>query len=238
MTPLRHLDDTVNRKVLLALELVDPVTLALVYRGVQVRAAGIDGTPRVSLSGRFVWLDQGGAWPSGIEIDLGRLPYAPAPAIAPAAPVDPAHPTDEERRVRVVLNPSRAYPFGDGVTALRGTLRRSVAHDAPGLDDAAIALAWRDTTSGDWIVDGLPAHTDANGEFAVFVRLAPVAPARPDLVDGALAVQLQVTRHGEAHATPDDFPFSRDPAVPAGRVREGLPLAEWVALGWTELGGS
>ena len=64
LTYYRESADRLNRKVLLAVELVDPIAQSLVFRGVTVQAKGLNKGPIVSLSGRFVWLEEGGNWPS------------------------------------------------------------------------------------------------------------------------------------------------------------------------------
>ena len=229
-------DDPCDRQVLLAVELLDPVTLRLVHRGVDVKAAGLDGKPIVSRSGRFVWLREGEAWPDRITVDPHKLPFAAPGPVQPPRPVDFGKPKEAELKVPIVLHPTSAYDFSSGVTAIRGALHESDDDGAAPVAGAVVELAWRDLTPGSWVAAAVPATTDAAGQFAVFLRLAPVPPARPDLVDGVfLRVQLRVTHAGDTLSTKDDFEFSNDPAVPKGRLREGLPLARAVRLGWREL---
>jgi len=231
-----HLDDPCDRQALLAVELLDPVSLSRVYRGVDVKATGLDAKPIVSRSGRFVWLREGQAWPARITVDPKKLPFAAPDPVHPPRPADFARPTEVEQRVSIVLRPTTAYAFEAGVTAVRGWLRESLDVGAPPVSGAVVELAWRDLKTGDWVAAAWPATTDVAGQFAVFLRLAPVPPARPDLEGGVfLAAQLRVTRAGTAHSTKDDFDFSKEPADPRGRLREGLPLARAVGLGWREL---
>jgi hypothetical protein len=248
--------DPLNRRVLFAVELLDPVTQVLVYRGVSVRAAGLSAKPIVSHSGRFVWLEEGTAWPEIITVDTGRLPFVPHIATPPPRPLDLLTATADERRVRISLRPTIAYPMEDGITVIRGALFESAAPGAAPIEHARIQLAWRDEF-GNWsplppppeIVgpDQPPSpreqETTKAGEFVVFVNLRPDPSLTPDIDnDGFLAVRLQVTQGRAApitRVTPDDFPFL--PAIDdpngtrRGRVREGRVLARDVRLAWNDL---
>jgi len=248
--------DRLDRRVLFAVELIDPVTQTFVYRGVSVRAAGLQGKPIVSHSGRFVWLEEGVAWPELITIDTGRLPFAPHIAAPPPRPPDLSTATAEERRVRISLRPTVAYPMEDGVTVIRGALFETSAATAAPIAGARVQLAWRDE-SGNWLPlppspepvgPGEPPspreqETTAAGEFLVFVNLRPDPALKPDIdEDGFLAIRLQVTQGRSTpitRVTPDDFPFlpgTDDPTgARRGRVREGRVLARDVRLAWTDL---
>src|ERR1041384_4915579 len=109
--------EVLNRGVLFAVELVDPVTRALVWRGLQVRAEGIANRPIVSWSGRFVWLSERDAWPTAISVVPRGVPYAPHQQPGPPRPADLEKATAQQRRVTIVLRPTRAYPFAAGPTA-------------------------------------------------------------------------------------------------------------------------
>jgi hypothetical protein len=231
-----HLDGPCDRQVLVAVELIDPIAMTAVYRGVDVKAAGLDGKPIVSRSGRFVWVREGEAWPDRITVDPKKLPFAAPEPLQPPRPLDFARPKQDEQLVSIVLHPTTAYGFEAGVTAVRGWLRESLDADAPPVSGALVELAWRDLTTGQWIAAAWPATTDGAGQFAVFLRLAPVLPAVPDMEGGVfLRVQLRVTRSGTTRTTKDDFDFLKQLARP-GRLREGLPLAAPLGLGWRELG--
>lgn len=230
--------DTLDRKVLFALELVDPGSLRLVDRGVTVRAEGLAGRPIVSRSGRFVWLMEGDAWPGPIAVTPDGAAFVAQVVPAPPRPADIEHATPDERLVRVVLRPNVAYPFDDGVTLVRGRLRQSTASDAPRIVGARVQLAWL-AENHRWYPDPgdvatFPGETltDGAGEFVVFVRLAPRKGLAPDIDDrGQLRARLQVTPPGEDSATrvtPADYAFL-DPVVGepsnAGRLLEGRTLA-------------
>jgi hypothetical protein len=249
--------DSLDRRVLFAVELVDPVTHALVCEGVKVEAAGLVGRPIVSGSGRFVWLEEGEAWPLRVTVDTGRLPYERQVTLPPPRPVDLATAGAEARRLRVLLRPSAAYVIEDGITAIRGRVFETVSPASAPVAGARVQLAWRDE-AGEWF-PALPAdgdggngaeapspreqQTNAAGEFLAFLHLRPAVGIEPDLTDGKyLAVRLQLTRGRaapDARATPDGFPFLPDGDDPqgtrAGRVREGRVLARDVRLAWSDL---
>ena len=225
--------DALNRKVLLALEVFDPLSQQLISDGLNVAAAGL-GTPIVSLSGRFVWLDEGGAWPGQISVDPVSLPYLPV-TVLPPAPPDPANVTAEQRRVRVVLQPTAAADFPEGVTAVRGQLFETATAASAPVTDATAQLAWHDSHANVWNPSmELASATSANGQFVVFMRLQPTALQEPDLKGRLLKVRVQFTRGSTTRATPDNYPFLADPSA-AGYVIDGELLARDVKLGWAEL---
>jgi hypothetical protein len=256
LKPTLTVFDSLDRQVLFAVELIDPVTQSTVYRGVRVLAAGLEAEPIVSHSGRFVWLIAGSAWPEGITVDTGRLPFEPHTAAPPPRPSDLLTATAEQRRLRISLHPTIAYPIEDGVTAVRGALFESSAPGALPIENARVQLAWRDEF-GNWSPlpptpeppgpGALPSpreqETTKAGEFVVFVNLRPDPALAPDIDDeGFLAVRLQVTQGRSTpitRVTPDDFPFL--PAIDdpngtrLGRVREGRVLTREVRLAWNDL---
>jgi hypothetical protein len=248
--------ESLDRQVLFAVELIDPVTQSIVYRGVDVRAAGFEVKPIVSHSGRFVWLQAGAAWPGPITVDTGRLPFMRHLAAPPPRPPDITTAPAEERRVRISLRPTTAYPMEDGVTAIRGALWESTPQGPRPIVSARVQLAWRDDF-GNWsplppppetVGPGEPLspreqETTTGGDFVVFLNLPPNPALAPDLDDeGFLAVRLQVTQGRSTpmtRVTSADFPFL--PAIDdptgtrLGRVREGRVLAREVRLTWNDL---
>ena len=233
-------DEPLNRKVLIAVEVFDPVAQSLVSRGVIIKARGLDDDPIVSWSGRFVWVQQGDRWPTAIAVTPVQLPFTAQEVQTPRPPNFPVA-TAAERRVRIVLQPTSAYPF-DGVTAVRGRLTERLDPGSPPMPGVRIQLAWFDANSNTW-VPAPPAGpqdpaTDDDGEFAVFLRLMPVSPAQPDLEHGFLKARLQFTTGSappESRATPDDYPFLPPDRAPGGRVAEGRMLQTDLRLGWSDL---
>ena len=240
MLPGEHLRERLNRRVLIAVELFDPVAQSLVSRNVIIRVRGIDGDPIVSWSGRFVWLEQGDKWPTEISIEPVNLPFTKQIVQPPRPPNFPIA-TASERLVRIVLQPTPAYPF-DGVTAMRGCLTDRLDAGSPPLANVRVQLAWFDLTSASWVPapPALPVDptTDQHGDFAAFLRLIPRRPAEPDIVNGFVRVRLQLTTTGappEMRATPDDHAFLPPERAPRGRVPEGRMLPVDLRLGWSEL---
>jgi hypothetical protein len=265
MSPQSYLADTPNRKVLVAVELLDPVSLDLVHRGVAVSAQGLNNSPVISGSGRFVWLEEGTSWPTLITVTpLGGAPYASQVAAPPPRPADLEKALPDVRLTRITLRPIASYPFDDGLTVIRGRLFQNDQQNAPPVVGARVQLAWHDAQSDAWappppqpenVVDNAPTtpsptqvETDANGAFVVFLRLNPPKNADPDLANGLLSVRLQFTQ-GRAqpvtYATLPTFPFmtgatapvAAAPAntIPTGRVPEGHLLDHEVIVNMTQL---
>jgi hypothetical protein len=238
--PFAGRPDVLDRRVLFAVELIDPITHAIVSQGVTVTAPDMQAKPIVSRSGRFVWLVEHDAWPTTITVEPGFTAYAPHTQPAPPRPTDILAVSPAQRLARIVLRPTAAYPFETGATVVRGTLRERVdILNAPVVPEAIVQLAWLDTLSGDWTPDRPQAGqvwptTGPNGEFAALLQLNAPPPADPDLDRGLLKVRVQVTRGPATRATPDTFPFLPS-AADAGRVPEGRLLPSDVTLGWNEL---
>jgi hypothetical protein len=232
--------DVLDRHVLFAVELVDPVTQSITWRGLTVTADGIQAKPIISRSGRFVWLIEKDAWPGVITVDPGRTPFTRQTQPAPPRPADLLTATPAERLVRIALGPTPAYPFDTGATVVRGGLKERVdIPNAPAVAAAVVQLAWHDAFTNVWRPGPpLPGEawpqTDANGEFAALVRLIAQPAQDPDLSKGLLRARVQVTRGLETRATPDNFPFLPN-AADAGRVPEGQLLSQDLTLGWMQL---
>lgn len=210
--------DTLARKVLLAVELVDPITGQRVTDGIKVSTVDAAGRalpmpePILNASGRFVWLQPSQVrpvtvWPARLRIEPRReLPYAireiplQAPATDPAIADDGTSATPpRDRLIRVALWPTAAYPFEE-VTAVRGVLREA----GPGSDPIAGAVvqlatlvtgAWRPPAQGlQPPPAALASTTDDKGQFGAILPdpppPLPSQPAPPALV----RVRLQVTR--------------------------------------------
>jgi hypothetical protein len=224
--------ETPERKVLVALEIFDPLSQALVSADLVVKAKGL-GRPIVSWSGRFVWVDEGAAWPSEISITPVGLPFEKE-VVAPPAPADLRNAKPEQRLVRIVLRPTAAADFSD-VTAIRGQLAESSLAGALPVAGVAARLAWFDQAAGVWMVaaeqGGL---TNKAGEFAAFLRLRPTVQQEPDLQSRLLKIRVQFTRGTSTRTTPENYPFLPNPN-PAGRVIEGALLARDLKLGWADL---
>ncbi len=238
--PFAGQPDVLDRRVLFAVELIDPVTQSLVWQGFKVKPAGLSNKPIINRSGRLVWLLEKDAWPGVITVDPDDAPFESHTQPAPPRPADILKAKPNERLVRIVLRPTAAYPFDTGATVVRGALVEDVTVPVPiVVPGAMVQLAWHDALSNAW----LPARpqpgevwpqTDRKGEFAALLQLHAPPPADPDLDHGLLKARVQVTRGAQTRATPGNFPFLPNPAD-AGRVPEGRLLSTDVTLGWNQL---
>ncbi len=205
------------RRVLFAVELLDPVSLNRISYGMkEVKAHGLSGKPIISISGLFVWLHEDISQLEKVSIRPGQLPYEET-EIAP----------DQLNRVldlnssppkwpltSIQLAPRADYPFDRGVTALRGKLVEDRVSLEP-VPKACVRFRWLDQ-DGDWQLaptvfpTSAESDTSKGGEFVAVLRLAPSDEPQLDAA-GNLTVRLVVRR--------DDVErVSADLAIPMGRV--------------------
>jgi hypothetical protein len=233
------LDAPLNRKVLMAVELIDPISLALVSSGVSVSAQGLKRKPLINLSGRFVWLEEDAAWPTQITVNSTDGRFANQTVPAPPKPPDLDEATAAERLARVTLSPSAAYEFGSGITAVRGCLRKDGTKNSPPVPGMRVQLAWLNEDTHAWVQQSSGAVlTDVDGEFATWARPQPPAGQRADIKNGLLAVRLEFTRGGVTLVTPTTFPFMTGGTTqpPTGRILEGETLGNDLQVNLTQLG--
>ncbi|MES0199823.1 hypothetical protein [Mesorhizobium sp. M0011] len=197
-----------TRRVLFAIEVIDSVSGSTLYDRIKVEpldANGkvINGPPVINHSGKFVWLEPRNDWPAKVRVQPDDRPNPPP---FEDAVIDTPQPTDDpiparKRLFTAFLRPTAAYPFGEGVTAVRGCLKDGAAFDANPIMDAIVQLAWQNDehnwkpaapAAGQEPLPG-EARTDCFGQFATFIRL-PADDAK--VVEGLLTVRLQVTRAG------------------------------------------
>lgn len=184
-----------SRRVLCAAEVVDGVTLDPVRSAIKVTARGLRRAPVVNATGFWVWLEEGGAAPSRIVVDGSGTPYADTDRAPPVAPA---------RSVRIELAPRAAYPFPPSATALRGRLLASRFGARRPVAGATVRLQWSDGVG--WIDAPVAVTSEASGDFAAPLRLAP--RAEPRALDGGIAARLRVTRGGVTR-TSDEFPLAQ-----------------------------
>jgi hypothetical protein len=112
-----------------------------------------------------------------------EVPAVPAPNTAP-------------KLITLELAPARNYPFGGGVSCVRGTLLEDAAAQPqvalPGVpawlqwvDDSVLADTWRDSP--------VRTLTGTGGDFAAVLRLAPKQKPRLDAA-GRLRLRLRAQR--------------------------------------------
>ena len=196
--PITSVEIGFNRRVQLAAEIVDGVTLAPVRNGIKVFAEGLRGKPVVNRSGFFVWLEEPGRQAQAIVVDAARTTYS-------GARVEPLLPPDHRR---IELAPTPAYVFPAGATGYRGTLIESRYGPRKPVAGTQVRLQWSDGVA--WIDAPLRSETNSKGDFATALRLTPKAEPRADSA-GTLAVRLRFLREGTVR-TSDEF------ALAQGRV--------------------
>jgi hypothetical protein len=188
-----------TRRVLFALELLDPATLALVSdEQLRVAASGLAGKPIRNRSGRFVWLEEG-ATPQRVTVDPGDLPYESEDWPAPLPPA---------RLLRIVLRPTPAYPIDSGVSAVASSLYESIAPTPVGVAGADVWLQWVDASGGPggpWVDAAPPRSRSApGGDFVALLRLD--AGRVPELdAGGRLRARLAIDRAGVSRTSPEFF---------------------------------
>ena len=199
-----------------ATELVDAVTLERVTSDVKVSAHGLLNRPIVSASGFFVWLEEAAREPTHVLVDAAGTPYESTLVPVPVLP---------QRSVRIELSPRASYPFTRGTTGWRGNLVERLFGTAEvvsgaevwlqWIDDSAAGTTWRDATTH--------SHTDARGDFAAVLRLAPSQLAQPH-PEGGISARLRVRRDGGSVRSSTEF------SLPEGRVADAPAAYAWGEL--------
>ena len=164
-----YIQPAYTRHAMMAIEVLDAVSLERLSNGVTVTAIGLHGKPIVNHGGLFVWLKESLTAFEKVVIDPGVLPYIATELPAAAIGQSPH---------AVALYPRMSYPFGAGMTAVRGFLVESDPPNAPPppwqpIAGAVIRVEWLDVNGFTWHSTAESYVTDAAGQFAAFVRLAP-----------------------------------------------------------------
>lgn len=207
------LEQAYLREAMFVVELLDSVTLERVSQGVTITAVGLASTPIVNSSGLFVWLRQPTTNFQKLIIDPGTRPFERMEI--PAALVQLLLPTVEPKRNTVELKPLANYPFTPGITAIRGSLYEKkvpVGKTPEPIPGATIRLEWLHEDTVTWISSPAATVTNANGDFILILRLAPVEVPSVD-TQGNMSIRLFAKRGtgGEKHC---EF------QLPHGRVKE------------------
>jgi hypothetical protein len=189
---------TYTREGMLAVEVLDAVTLERVTQGLDVIAKGIAEKPVVNLGGLFVWVKQDATKFAGLTIDPFSAPFERVELTA--AQVN--RPIHSEQ-----LNPLPSYPFAPGISAVRGRLVESdsMPPQMPrvAIPGATMRFEWLDDDGTTWHPWQAPRVTTKTGDFTAMVRLArervhegspPPAP-KPDepRIDAAGNLSVRVT---------------------------------------------
>jgi hypothetical protein len=178
-----------TRKGVLAVEVLDAVTLQRISSGITVTAKGLRSAAIVNHGGLFTWRGTDLAGFAGVVVDPGLRPFTGVD-LAAADVVLPLH--------TVALQPRANYAFAPGTTAIRGTLLETVPPQgvAPTpIINASIRLEWLDDGGTTWHAPPQRFITDADGEFVAFIPFVSVD--QPQLAaDGTLQLRLFAQRMG------------------------------------------
>ncbi len=207
-----------TREAMLAVELLDAVTLERVTQGVDVTAKGIAGKPVVNFSGLYVWPRQDATNFAGLIIEPRAAPFERI-ELAAAQVTQPIHSQQ--------LYPLPSYPFAPGNTAIRGRLVESDSMPPEvarvPITGATMLFEWLDDDGTTWHRWQSPRITAASGDFVAMVRFARGqqhangSPPKPDEprrdADGNLSVRLTATR-------PNGTQKQKTYPLPQGRVTD------------------
>lgn len=186
--PVDMMEIAFIRRVGLAAEIVDGVTLVPVRAGIKVSAEGLKRKPIVNSSGFFVWLEEPDREAEAIVVDAAETDYESARG-EPVAP---------PRHVRIELAPKPTYAFPTGATAYRGTLRESRYGPPVAIAGAEVRLQW--TGDDGWVDAPLASRSAANGDFVATLRLAPKQDPRAH-AEGGIAARLRIDRDGRVRTS-------------------------------------
>jgi hypothetical protein len=218
------------RSVLFAIELLDAVTLDHVSQGVEVKAYGLQGKPIVNSSGLFVWLEEDIEQLQKVLINPGVLPYEAIERNRSQLNLELDSAQGKWPLTSIELSPRLDYPFGSGVTGLRGTLVEAHDNSSRPVPNAEVYLSWLDQ-DGNWHDAPTKSHTTAmntmtqGGDFVAILRLAP--KEEPQLDADQLTVRLRVKRD-------DDERNSGELKLLQGRVASPSTPNRFV-FAWDEL---
>ena len=212
---LIQVEHAYERNVLLAVELLDAVTLERVSNGLKVVAEGVQAEPILNSSGCFVWLKANNTNIQKVTVKTGALPYEPVNDFQVKRPL-----------TTIELHPSVNYDFAPGITGLRGTLIEQRVSNPDPVSSVEVKLRWLDDT-GSWHDSPTASPTDKkSGDFVSILRLAP--KEKPDIdANGAVTVRLQVSRNGSIRS-------STDLKLLQGRITDPTAL-NTLTFAWDEL---
>lgn len=196
-----------TRKGLLAIEVLDAVTLQRMHAGITVTAKGLRSAPVLNHGGLFVWRGVDLVGFAGVAIDPGMRPFTGVD-LAAANVVLPLH--------TVALQPGPGYAFAPGTTAIRGSLIEATPAQgvAPTpIANASVRIEWLDDDGATWHAPPQRSRTDVRGEFAVFI---PFVPADLPQLDAAGALTLRLF----ANRTPAGVEKRVEFAHPQGRTAD------------------
>lgn len=211
-----------QRRVRLAVEVVDAVTGLPIREGIGVTVKETPTAPVVTASGRYVWLVEPGVAPTEVSIDPRRLPFVKQTRAVPPPTLPPPPRQPQASVLRVELAPTAAYPFEPGTSGVRSTFVEDDAVFPPlPLAEREVWLQWSDDTqpAPAWTDSPIRGSTSAAGDFAVIVRLASHQVARTD-AQGRMQVRVAARHAGLQH-------YSSPLFISPARVADISPNLAW-----------
>lgn len=186
--------DMISRRVMFALELIDPGRGVSAGEEMKVSADGFRA-PRVTRAGQYVWTDPDPPADRNVTVEATSAhgwfsPYSATiqvPARLPGVPV---------RVERAILQPTGLYEPPAGRLAAAGMLIDTAQARNP-LEGVTVELALRAKDDGSILLSNLQARTDARGGFVAMAsdlgNEAPM-PSPPPSAEGSLVGWLRFTR--------------------------------------------
>lgn len=193
--PSVALMETIERRVVLAVELIDPVTGRAVTEGIVPSIAGL-APPKATASNRFVWRDDGPPQPRQVDVGLKIKNPQFGPPLAPLqfnVPANDGTVSPAALLRQASLRTTALYQPPDGAMAVTGTLREGGGSTAP-IADAEITIEISHSSGTGQHQSSHTAITGSNGDFtAVLAGLTDEAldpePGAPGAIAGWLRVR-------------------------------------------------
>jgi hypothetical protein len=182
--------DVLELRAWFGVEFLDPISLEVISRDLQVSLQDNPAQPILSSSGRFAWRAESVALPSAVLIKSVSGRYA-----SRRYPLEFAQPAVGVPLFRLSLLTAPSYPFTSEVTLVRGRLIEAAAPERVlGIGGAEINLRWFDRVQSDWQErDGPRCVSSSAGYFAAALPLPPAARPKRE-ADQSLSVRLLIER--------------------------------------------
>lgn len=201
--------DTVDRKVVMALELLDPVTGLAVVEGIRAQIAGLP-PPVITPSRRFVWREVGPpqARQVRVRLELANPQYdLPPGPLTFNLPANDGTTAPMDLRKQVTLRTSPLYHPPEGMIAVAGTLKEGNGSRAA-VAGAQIAIEISHGGLLGQLASGHAPITDDNGDFiAVLTGLTDERPDPEPGLPGTIGGWLKVRRGAETRDLRIDPPM-------------------------------
>lgn len=211
--PVTVLMEAVERKVVLAVELIDPVTGLAVTDGILPTIAGL-APAQTTASKRFVWRDDGPPRARQVDVALkiANPQYRPPSArLQFNVPANDGSATPAALLRQASLRTTALYRPPDGAIAVTGTLQEGGGSNAP-IAGAEITIEISHSGGTGQHRSSHTAITGSDGDFtAVLTGLTDEVPDPEPGVSGAIAGWLRIRTPAGTRRRPID------PSLRAGR---------------------